>query len=74
MAYFEASLTLVGGLIVSPEQNQQRQERGRRQQREKSQRRRQGSSRIFSNGVDVEDERPPEHQLCQQALEELTAK
>ena len=45
----------MGGLIVSPEQNQQQQERGGRQQREKGQRRRQNISRIFSNGY-VEDD------------------
>jgi len=58
-------------LIGSPEQNQQEQERGRRQQREKGQRGRQNSSRIFGNGVDVQDdpadrekrERPPENQV-----------
>src|SRR5215472_9584596 len=48
--------TLVGGLILSPEENQQQQERDGRQQREKGQRRRQNSSRIFGNSVYVRDD------------------
>jgi hypothetical protein len=40
--------TLVGRLIVSPEQNQQQEERGGRQQREKDQRRRQNNNGMFT--------------------------
>ena len=57
--------------MMPPEENQRQQQRDSRQQREKGQQRRKNCSRIFGNGVCVEDDpadrekgqRPPENQL-----------